>query len=164
MDKNAPVTLKLPRPLGATEEFTLFEDKIRVETKKRFSSAIVEIPLRFLDPTWVIQKGSSHFRYLLFAVALTAATAAAAAVHEPAAPPRQAAFPYVVGVIWLLTAPVCLVAWWKGRYDVLVFTTLHPNYGNLVIGRDASRELETLQFADAVSERIKLLQLTKPDG
>lgn len=163
-DKNAPVTLKLPRPFGATEEFTLFEDKVRVETKRRFSSAIVEIPLRFLDPTWVIQKGSSRFRYLLFAIGATAAAAAVTALHARSGNPRQAALPYVAGLFWLLTVPLCLGGWWKGRYDVLIFTTLHPNYGNLVIGRDAARELETLQFADAVSERIKLLQLTKPDG
>ncbi len=165
-DKNAPVSLALPRRFGVTEEFTLFEDKVRVETRKRFGNAIVEIPLRFLDPTWVLQKGSSHFRYLVFAVGATAATAAVW-LHGPVASQgteRWMGFAGVLTLIWLFGAPLALLGWWKGRYDVLVFTTLHPNYGNLVIARDAARELEIMQFADATSERIKLLQLTKPDG
>ncbi len=167
MAKTSPLSLKLARRWRCVEEFTLLEDKVRVDSRKPFSNTIVEIPLRFLDPTWAIQKGSSHFRYLILAALLTI-TAATLGLHAASVQPNEtvAGLATVLWVAWFFGTPLAILAWWKGRYNVIIFTTLHPNYGNLVIARDADKdkELDILQFADAVSERIKLLQLTKPDG
>ena len=164
MARSAATSLTLKRPWRRVEEFTLFEDKVRVETKRPFGNSIVEIPLRFLDSTWAIQKGSSNVRYLVFAAAVTAATGVLW-MHAAASARREWVGPVgVMSLVWAFGAPMGVLAWRKGRYDVIAFTTLHPNYGNLVIPRDAERELEVMQFADAVGERIKLLQLTKPDG
>ncbi len=173
LDKNAPVTLTLSRRFGAVEEFTLFEDKVRVETKRRFSNAIVEIPLRFLDSTWAIQKGGRMGHLVLSVVFLLTAVGLLFTPFWEDLFSGRSLMKYTslqemiaAGLpgMFLFGAVMSILSWHRSRFDVIAFTTLHPNYGNLVIARDAARELEIMQFADAVSERIKLLQLTKPDG
>lgn len=168
-DRFESVSFRTQRFFRRREEFTLLPDKVRVEWARPLQSGTAETPVRFLDPTWTAQRGSGPVRYLLFSLftlllgAVFALTAYGIWTEAGKGLPEAAGMAVMAGFFLLLGLPLCLYAWWNGRYDIVVFTSLHPQYGPLVIPRRAEQELETLQFADAVSERIRLNALTKPD-
>lgn len=162
MPEPAVLTLRVERPFKRFEEYTLLADKIRYERKRFFSTSITEVPLRFLDPTWVIQKGSERFSHLVFAAAVTA-IAAALSAGLAGDPHGGAAALAATWLVWLALAPWGVLSWWKGRFDIVIFSSLHPQYGAFVVRRHPARELDVMQFVDAVSDRIKVLHLTKPE-
>lgn len=160
-----PVALRLERPFRKVEEFTLLSDKVRLEWRRPFASGVTEIPLRFLDATWAAQKGTGRLGHLLAALAATLLAAGGILIAWGALDSdSRVGVALVIAFVWALMAPALLVSWWASRYDIVVFTNLHPQYGPLVMHRTKEKELETLQFADAVSERIRILAMTKPEG
>lgn len=163
-----PLTLSTERFFRHREEFTLLGDKVRVEWRKPMGRGMTEVPLRFLDPTWAAQSGSGNARYLSFglltgAVALCFGAVFAAGVKR-GEPFAELIAPGFMTAFFILALGWQAWSWRASRFNVLVFTSLHPQYGGLVIPRDPAKELDVLQFADAVSERIRIYTLTKPEG
>ncbi len=160
-----PTTLRTERFFRYREEFTLFGDKVRVEWTSPTGSGVVELPLRFLDPTWASHKRSASPKYLVYALFLALGGAGMALAAWRSRDPLPDVFGvFVVAGAMLVGSGWALWRWRKSGFDVMVFSSLHSGIGNLVVYRDRNKELEALQFVDAVSERIRLFALTKPEG
>ncbi len=149
------VTLTLNRSLRLVEEYTLTAEKLRLERRGPFSRGIVEVPLSFLAPTWVVRKGSTRARGLFYAAAMTGVSAYLEWAILSGASQHRLTGSVGIGVLWAVVAPFCLWLWWTGRYDAVVFPSAHPEFASFSIRRDAERELEVMEFADAERERIQ---------
>ena len=155
--------LTLERPFRCVEEFSLTAEKVRLDRRDLFSSGIVEVPIRYLDATWVVEKGSSRARCLFYAVAMTGLAGYLVWVLLGGHGEHRLTGMVGIAVVWAIVTPFCLWLWRTGRFNAIVFPSLHPQFAAFAICRDPEKELEIMEFADAMSERIRTLSAPKQE-
>ena len=158
-------TLILNRPFGWVEEYTLLPEKVRKEARgPLFSGGIVEVPLRFIDPVWVVEKRTTRSRCFFYGLAMTAVSGYLIWIMLASSGEHRVMRAGGIGLLWSIVTPFCFWLWWTSRHDVLIFPSMHPQFRPFRIHRDPAKELEVMEFADAVRDRIRNPNLAHPEG
>ena len=158
-------TLLVRRAFGWVEEYTLLPEKVRKEASGPvFSGGIVEIPLRFLDSIWVVEKRTVRSRCFFYALAMTGVSAYLAWIILAGSEEDRLMRAGVVLLLWAIVTPFCLWLWWTSRHDAILFPSMHPQFRPFRIHRDSRQELEVMEFADAVRDRIRNQGVSQTEG